>query len=247
MFHSIAPSGGCQTTRIQCELIFKLLIFKAIALVKKMMGERQLKTPSNLLFCCHCCCLVTKLFLILWDPTDCSLPDSSVYGISQARILEWVTISFSKGSFLPRDWTYVSSLAGRFFTIWATWEAPCCSSESVSHSVVSNCLQPHGLYSPWNSPGQNIGAGSLSLLQRIFQTQGFNPVLPHCRQILLPAEPNSAIFSWHTLPRLLRAFSYFWHLKQSILTIFANFLVAFHEGEHFRELDSAIFTDTTSA
>ena len=88
-----------------------------------MVGERQLKTPSSLLFCCHRCCLVTKLFLILWDPVDCSLPDSSVYGISQARILEWVTISFSKESSLPRDRTYVSSLAGRFFTIWATWEA----------------------------------------------------------------------------------------------------------------------------
>ena len=82
-----------------------------------MVGERQLKTPSSLLFCCHRCCLVTKLFLILGDPVDCSLPDSSVYGISQARILEWVTISFSKESSLPRDRTYVSSLAGRFFTI----------------------------------------------------------------------------------------------------------------------------------
>ena len=56
--------------------------------------------------------------------------------------------------------------------------------ESESHSVVSDSLQPHGLYSPWNSPGQNTGAGSRSLLQRIFPTQGSNPGLPHCRQIL---------------------------------------------------------------
>ena len=41
----------------------------------------------------------------------------------------------------------------------------------------------HGLYSPWNSPGQNTGRGSLSLLQGIFPTQGSNPGLPHCRQI----------------------------------------------------------------
>ena len=41
----------------------------------------------------------------------------------------------------------------------------------------------HGLYSPWNSPGKNTGVGSLSLLQRIFPTQGSNPGLPHCRQI----------------------------------------------------------------
>ena len=54
--------------------------------------------------------------------------------------------------------------------------------ESESCSVVSDSLQPHGL--PWNSPGQNSGVGSLSLLQGIFPTQGSNPGLPHCGQIL---------------------------------------------------------------
>ena len=53
-----------------------------------------------------------------------------------------------------------------------------------SRSVVSNSLRPHGLYSPWNSPGQNTGVGSLFLLQGIFPTQGSNPGLPHCRRIL---------------------------------------------------------------
>ena len=56
--------------------------------------------------------------------------------------------------------------------------------KSESHSVVSDSLRPHGLYSPWNSPGQNTGVGSLSLLQGIFPTQGSNPGLLHCRQIL---------------------------------------------------------------
>ena len=55
---------------------------------------------------------------------------------------------------------------------------------SESHSVVSDSLQPHGLYSPWNSSGQNTGVGSLSLFQGIFPTQGLNPGLPHCRRIL---------------------------------------------------------------
>ena len=55
---------------------------------------------------------------------------------------------------------------------------------SVSCSVVSDFLRPCGLYSPWNSPGQNTGVGSLSFLQGIFPTQGSNPGLPHCRQIL---------------------------------------------------------------
>ena len=56
--------------------------------------------------------------------------------------------------------------------------------KSESHSVMSNSLQPHGLYSPWNSPGQNTGVSSHSFLQGIFLTQGLNPDLLHCRQIL---------------------------------------------------------------
>ena len=55
---------------------------------------------------------------------------------------------------------------------------------SESRSGVSDSLWLHRLYSPWNSPGQNTGVGSLSLLQGIFPTQGLNPGLPHCRQIL---------------------------------------------------------------
>ena len=56
--------------------------------------------------------------------------------------------------------------------------------ESESHSTVSDCFQPHGLYSPWNSPGQNTGMESHSFLQGIFPTQGLNPGLPHCKEIL---------------------------------------------------------------
>ena len=56
--------------------------------------------------------------------------------------------------------------------------------ESESCSVVSGSLRPHGLCRPWNSPGQNIGMGSLSLFQGIFPNQGSNSGLPHCRQIL---------------------------------------------------------------
>ena len=49
---------------------------------------------------------------------------------------------------------------------------------------MSDSLQPHGLYTPWNSPGQNTGVSSCSLLQGIFPTQGLNPGVPHCRWIL---------------------------------------------------------------
>ena len=57
-------------------------------------------------------------------------------------------------------------------------------SYSERRSVMSDSLWPHGLYGPWNSPGQNTGLGSLSLLQGIFPTQGSKPGLPHCRWIL---------------------------------------------------------------
>ena len=56
----------------------------------------------------------------LCDPVDCSLPDSSVHGILQARILEWVSISFSRGSSQHRDWTWASRIGGRHFNLWAT-------------------------------------------------------------------------------------------------------------------------------
>ena len=63
------------------------------------------------------------------------------------------------------------------------------SSSSVSHSVLSDSLRPHGLsptrlLCPWDSPGKNTGMGCHSLLQRIFPTQGLNPGLSYCRQIL---------------------------------------------------------------
>ena len=61
--------------------------------------------------------LVTQLCLILCNPMNCSLPDSSVHGILQARILEWVAVPFSRGSSQPRDQTQVSCIAGRFFLL----------------------------------------------------------------------------------------------------------------------------------
>ena len=73
-----------------------------------------------------------------------------------------------------------------------------CLSESESHSVVSDSLRTHRLYSPWNSPDQNTGVGSLSLLQEIFPNQESNPDLPHCRWILyqLSQEGSPRILEW---------------------------------------------------
>ena len=73
--------------------------------------------------------------------------------------------------------------------------------QSESHSVMSDPLWPHGLYSPRNSPGQNTGVGSHSLFQGIFPTQGSNPGVPHCRQILYQ-------LSHHGSPRILEWVAY---------------------------------------
>ena len=66
---------------------------------------------------------VVQSYLTLCDTMDYSPPGSSDHGILQARLLDWVTIPFSRGSSQPRDQAQVSWRAGRFFTIWATREA----------------------------------------------------------------------------------------------------------------------------
>ena len=63
---------------------------------------------------------------------DCSPPDSSVHGIFQAKILEWIAIPFSRGSSQPRNLTQVSCIAGRFLTIWATKESQTTSLQCVT-------------------------------------------------------------------------------------------------------------------
>ena len=67
---------------------------------------------------------------------------------------------------------------------------------------MSDSLWPHRPHSPWNSPGQNTGVGSLSLLQEIFPTQGSNPGLPHCRRILyqLSHKGSPRILEWVVYP-----------------------------------------------
>ena len=70
-----------------------------------------------------CVCICAQLCPTLCDSPDCSPPGSSVLGISQARILEWVAVSFSRGLSRPRDQTHVACIVGGFFTVWATREA----------------------------------------------------------------------------------------------------------------------------
>ena len=84
---------------------------------------------------------VTQSCLTLCDPMECSLPGSSIHGILQARVLEWVAISFSRGSSRPRDQTRVSCIAGRCFTIWATRETPITYLENPKKSTKKNPLE----------------------------------------------------------------------------------------------------------
>ena len=74
--------------------------------------------------------------------------------------------------------------------------------ESESHSVVSASLSPRELCSPWNSPGQNTGVDSLSLLQGILPIQGSNPDLPYCRWVLyqLSHKGSPRILEWVAHP-----------------------------------------------
>ena len=91
------------------------------------------------------------------------------------------------------------------FTITKIWK-------SESHSVVSNSLQPHGLYSPWNSAGQNTGVGIHYLLQGIFPTQGLDPGLLHCRWSLYQLSHKES-------PRILELVSSVSSIAQSCPTL----------------------------
>ena len=133
---------------------------------------------------CVCVCKVAQSCPTLCDPMDCSLSGSYVHGISQARIMEWVAISFSRESSDPgtEPVSLMSPLlASGFFTTAPpgkpTWVL-------VSDSLPPREPESASLLCPWSSPGKNTGVGCHSLLQGIFPTQGLNPGLLHCRRIL---------------------------------------------------------------
>ena len=104
-----------------------------------------------------------------------------------------------------------------FSTTWMELEG--IESESESRSVMSDSLQPHGLYGPWNSPGQNTGVGSLSLRQGIFPIQGLNPGLLHSRRIAYQlshkGSPEGIMLSEinRRERRTLHDFTYMWNPK----------------------------------
>ena len=145
---------------------------------------------------------------------DCGPPGSSVHGILQTRILEWVTIPFIRGSSWPRDQSQVSCTACRFFTIWASREAhlhiySCIyiyQFSSVAQSCPTLCdsmdCSSSGSSVHGNSPDKITGVDCHALLQGIFQTQGSNPSLMHCRWILyhLSQQGSLRILEWLAHP-----------------------------------------------
>ena len=152
----------------------------------------------------------------LHNPMDCNLPGSSVHGISQARILEWVTILFSRGSSWPRDQTWDSCIAGRFFTLWTTREAlfnmePVSSVQSLSHVRL--------FAAPWTASCQS--SLSITNSQSLLKPMYIELVMPSnhlilCRPLLLLPSifPSIRIFSSESV--LLIRWPKYWRFSFSI-------------------------------
>ena len=122
----------------------------------------------------------------LCDHMDCSLPDSSVHGIFQAILLEWMAISFSSGSSWPRDWTQVSCIVDRHFTVWATGEVLLVDGIVQSFDVFASFLdlsftESRVLTSPVIIVNLSI---SLQFLLRVFWSSVFL-VCPHLGSLWL--------------------------------------------------------------
>ena len=133
------------------------------------------------------------------------LRESIVSTIIERQSLNLIYLSKSSG------WIHFFSWLQKKLYVWAEksmshWVMKM-KSESVSCSVVYDSLQPHGLYSPQNSPGQNTGVGSLSLLQGLFSTQGLNPGIPDCGQILyqLSHKGSPRTLEWVAYPSSRRS------------------------------------------
>ena len=140
------------------------------------------------------CVLVAQTCPTLCDPTDCNPPGASVYGILQARILEWIAIPFSRGSSRPRDQTLICTV-GRFFTVWAT------SSVQFSRSVMSDSVRPHELQHarpPCPTPTPGVHWDSRPLSQWCHPAISSSVVPFSCPQSLPASQsfPISQLFTW---------------------------------------------------
>ena len=141
----------------------------------------------------------------LCNPMDCSLPGSFILGIFQARVLEWVAVSFSRGSSQPRNWTWDSCIVGRSFTIWATREAPLILLRSIQIvSYISNQLLPNAFayhlmvwiyhYNIFNIPKTQWGTGQRHFTQVKTETR-MRCLKPHGSTAVLGLWPTASLQS----------------------------------------------------
>ena len=136
-----------------CSVVFQSQ--KAVHFINVTESQKSGHThKTSVTHCCAVLDLVAQSCPTLCNPMGCSPPGSSVHGVLQARMLEWVAVLFSRGSSQPRDQTQVSRIAGGFFTPWVTREA-----------------QEYWSGQPFPSPV-------------IFLTLGSNQGILHCREIL---------------------------------------------------------------
>ena len=138
MFHSLRPPGleparlFCsynslgKSTGMGCHTLLQG-IFQTLALNPGLLHCRQILCHLRKAFVyngCPCVCSSLSCVWLFVTPWTVALQGPLSKGVFQERLLEWVTIPFSRGSSWPRDQAQVSHIAGRFFTIWATGEAP---------------------------------------------------------------------------------------------------------------------------
>ena len=176
----------------------QLPALQADSLPTELWGKPSLVRQSSGI---HCVCMRAKSLqhcLTLCDAMDSSPPGLSVHGILQAKTMEWVVLPYSRGSSWSRDWTQVSCIVGGFLIEQATkslkspalaggfFTTVCMyvSCSVMSDSLWPRALQPARVLCPWNSSDKHTGLGCHSLLQGIIPTQGLNPGLLPCGQIL---------------------------------------------------------------
>ena len=154
----------------------------------------------TLFLLCVCMFSVTQSCLTLCDPMDYSPPGSSVHGIFQARILEWVAISFSRGSFQPRDWNCVACISciGRWILYYCTaWEA-----HFILH-LVERWIDGIKTAAQWRTQGRTMSSPSLLIPHNHPGSEGRALIRPRtsCEYTLCQelTERNSLVVQWLVL------------------------------------------------